>query len=299
MCKDSTDEKPKLERAGRLGPKDATPERGREGRERREQRGGPGTITTSQNRPSPCCALEYGRSTQASGRRCAPGGVRRRRGRTGGEREEATQATGVRGWQEGKPRALIRRPGRLKALKRDGHADGEQELLRRATGRAAPGRKKGSEQKCLEKGRRKARSQGDVKGERRGGRRGDNRSCGATTKGKREAGTKYKAARGRRTEKRWGGEATKQEGKEEKAGDGTSPHGGGEVAGRWVLLDGEIPVLVPPLGSHQPDGHQAPMLRWAQGPIIKKTMLESICMCLIKRTCTTGPACHKHTCRFT
>ena len=144
----------------------------------------------------------------------------------------------------------------------------------------------------------KVRGEGEAKGEEPRGREG-RAATKANARGSKVAGTKYKTARGRRTEKRWGGEATKQEGKEEKAGDGTSPHGGGEVAGRWVLLDGEIPVLVPPLGSHQPDGHQAPMLRWAQGPIIKKTMLESICMCLIKRTCTTGPACHKHTCRFT
>ena len=45
-----------------------------------------------------------------------------------------------------------------------------------------------------------------------------------------------------------------------------SPHGGGEAAGRWVLLDGEVPVLVPPLGSHQPNkATTRPLLHWAQG----------------------------------
>ena len=50
-----------------------------------------------------------------------------------------------------------------------------------------------------------------------------------------------------------------------------SPHGGGKVAGRWVLVDGERPVLVPPLGSHQPEtATKRPMLRWAQGAEAKE-----------------------------
>ena len=47
-----------------------------------------------------------------------------------------------------------------------------------------------------------------------------------------------------------------------------SPHGGGKVAGRWVFLDGEVPVLVPSLESHQPqEATKHPMLLWAQGII--------------------------------
>ena len=111
--------------------------------------------------------------------------------------------------------------------------------------------------------RTKVPGEGEAKGEEPRGREG-RAATKANARGSKVAGTKYKTARGRRTEKRWGGEATRQEGKEEKAGDGTSPHGGGEVAGRWVLLDGEIPVLVPPLGSHQPDKATKP--RCSVGP---------------------------------
>ena len=41
------------------------------------------------------------------------------------------------------------------------------------------------------------------------------------------------------------------------------------MAGRWVLIAGRHPVLVPPLGSHQPkEATKHPVLRWAQGAII-------------------------------
>ena len=50
----------------------------------------------------------------------------------------------------------------------------------------------------------------------------------------------------------------RDERREKRRGRHCHPTEGREVAGRWVLVDGERPVLVPPLGSHQPDGHQAP-----------------------------------------
>ncbi|CAE7782262.1 unnamed protein product [Symbiodinium sp. CCMP2592] len=179
--KDTTDEKPKLERAGGLGPKDATPERSRQGGKSGENKG------------------EEDVRKEESG----DGGATQR-GEGGGE--EATQATGVVG-------------------KKPSHG--------RSTGAQA--------------GRRR-RKEKDVIGERQSG--GGEETTGAAKQQPTANASGSKIQNCSRQEDkeevgRRGIQAGRKGERKKRREMALSPHGGGVVAGRWVLLDGDIPVLVP------------------------------------------------------